>query len=237
MADRNDIIDVIMGMRHLPNCPLTGDPVHDQSVLLPYLAVLHDLDPQLVRRACEDYTSSETYFPTPGQLRKSCLDLLVAAAGIPSALQAWQMFTQAVRRLPAVWCETGATMSAACECPRGRKWNDATMEYRRHIDTCTVCRGAKYVEHYDNEFVAAAVDDARGRDAFLTGNESSDRQKFMQHYTEFLNRKLEEIGRLPDVRAYLESHPATLADLIAQSRKRLGPPEDQPDADADPALV
>ena len=108
MADRPQITHALLVLSSLPNCPIKDGNL--EIIIDAYQIVLKDLPGEDVQAATMHYLSTGTFFPTPGQLRRTVMDLRLSASGIPTAAEAWADVGHALRYIDAHYCPEGQRM-------------------------------------------------------------------------------------------------------------------------------
>ncbi len=105
MANKNQVAKIILLLSTLPNYP----DRETELMVEAYHIVLKDIDWETLQAATAQYLSTGTFFPAPGQLRQTVLELRLRASGIPTAAEAWADVLGAVRHVQLVNCPEGAS--------------------------------------------------------------------------------------------------------------------------------
>jgi hypothetical protein len=184
-----------------------------------YHSVLADLEPETLEAAVTHYVSSATFFPTPGDIRKSALELKLLSLGVPTASEAWAQVQKATRYRDSTFCKEGIELAEAIDQTEGY-WSSIDA-YSNHVESCELCIPGGPTEEYDHPTVKEAVVLMGGLSRVLTGNETSDRARFQKGYNEIIERETVLYGMPSPVRAYLKKQKgkATLAGSINQIAK------------------
>ena len=206
MANKSDINKILTVMYVLPNCPIGMDNI--ELMIEAYHMVLKDLPGEELQAAAVHYLSRGTFFPTPGQLRQTVMDLRLSASGIPTAAEAWAEVLGALHYIDAHYCPEGQRMrDMALEAEKaydGAGYIRGLKQYSAHTRTCTECRGARTEEVYPHPAVEQTVRRLGGREALFTDNAAADRARFIEAYEIIIGVEREAIGRLPEVERWVE---------------------------------
>ncbi|MRR31567.1 hypothetical protein EG834_14850, partial [bacterium] len=127
MANKSDINKILTVMYALPNCPIGMDNI--ELMIEAYHMVLKDLPGEDVEAAAVHYLSTGPFFPTPGQLRQTVMDLRLSASGIPTAAEAWADVGHALHYIDAHFC------------PEGQRLRDMMLEADKAYDGAGYTRG------------------------------------------------------------------------------------------------
>ena len=179
--------------------------------------VLADLPIETVEAAVEQYLSVETFFPAPGKLRETAMDLQMLALGIPTPAEAWGMVISANLIQEARFCETGARLRDNAMNPNGG-YGKVLRDYSLHVDECSICDAGGYRETYAHPAVTETVKLLGGREAILTDNPAADRARFSDAYREVIARERMKTAMLPEVKEYVREKRAQL-DAGAQIKQ------------------
>jgi hypothetical protein len=206
MADRSQITRNLLILSSLPNCPIKDGNL--EIIIDAYHIVLKDLPGEDVQAATVHYLSRGTFFPTPGQLRRTVMDLRLSASGIPTAAEAWADVGHALRYIDAYYCPEGERLrDMALDAEKaydGAGYIRALKQYSAHTRTCTECWGARTEEVYPHPAVEQTVRRLGGREALFTDNAAADRARFIEAYEIIIGVEREAIGRLPEVERWVE---------------------------------
>jgi len=210
MATRDNIKRALLKMRYLPNSPLTDHNI--ENLVNVYEEILADLTPETLEAASRQYLSTDTFFPSPGKLRETALELQMLAIGIPTPGEAWGMvITNRILNEP-VFCEEGARLRDDGMKLSGGEYQMALADYGRHVDECPVCDLGGFNTKYKHPAVTETVRLLGGRDAILTDNEVADRARFLEAYREVIARERMKVGMLPEVKEFVQAKRAELMD-------------------------
>lgn len=188
-------------MQYLPNSPITDTSVG--TVIDSFDLVLSDLPIEDIAAATKQYLSVGTFFPTPGKLRETAMDLQLLAIGVPTSTEAWGMVCYGLKADESIFCEAGAELRNEYIAFQSA---DTMALYTEHVKACEVCHiGVGYVEKYDHSAVAETVRLLGGRDVILTNNAVSDRARFIEAYREVVARERMRTAMLPEVRLFVEA--------------------------------
>jgi hypothetical protein len=219
VATKGEITKTILSMRFLPNSPITDQNV--ASVIETFEQVLSDLPGEVVVAAARQYLSTATFFPSPGALRESAIDLQMLAIGIPTPAEAWSMVLGAERFFDTVLCKEGRRFRLALDGVTGGEYWAAMGFYASHVDQCSICVEGGRRETYKHPAVANTVAMLGGREVLLTDNPVADRARFIEAYREVVARERMRAGMIPEVRQYVEKHalesgsaPKQIAEVI-----------------------
>ncbi len=206
MANKSDINKLLTVMYALPNCPIGIDNI--ELMIEAYHMVLKDLPGEELQAATMHYLSTGTFFPTPGQLRRTVMDLRLSASGIPTAAEAWADVGHALHYIDAHYCPEGQRIREmamdANDVHDGAGYMRALNQYSAHTRICTECQGARTEEVYCHPVVEQTVRRLGGREALFTDNAAADRARFIEAYETIIGVEREEFGRLPEVERWVE---------------------------------
>jgi hypothetical protein len=223
MANKSEINKMLFAMSALPNCPIRNDNI--EYVIDAYHFVLKDFDWDTLQAAAAQYLSNGTFFPAPGQLRQTVIEMRLSASGIPTAAEAWADVQGAVRQVEAVYCPEGCRLRKraldADKAHDGAGYNAALNQIIGHSRTCTGCRDAQTVEVYRHPVVEQTVRRLGGRAALFTDNLAADRARFIEAYEAILGMERKEAGRLPEVTVWMDDERAALETGGRAEVKRL----------------
>jgi len=221
MATKEEVNTVLSALVNLPNCNINAD--NRGMVLEAFYMVLKDLEFTHLKTAAVQYLSTGTFFPTPGNLRQTALDLILSASGIPTAPEAWGDVQDAKKHIDPAYCKTGWDLREAAldanEKHNGGAYNLALEGIRKHERDCTECQPGCTKEVYAHPVIEETVRRLGGRDALITDNPAADRARFIDAYREIVERERKEVSRIPEVAQFIDARRAELAEDMT---KRLG---------------
>jgi hypothetical protein len=221
MADKKQVAKMLLLLSILPNHPAESNELMIEA----YHLVLKDLDWDTLQAAAAQYLSTGTFFPAPGQLRQTAIELRLSASGIPTAAEAWADVLGAVRHVEAAYCPEGARLrNLALDADKandGAGYTSALKQILGHSSICRECRDAHTVEVYCHPVVGQTVKRLGGRAALFTDNLAADRARFIEAYEAILGMERKEAGRLPEVAAWLDDRRAALETGGREELKRL----------------
>lgn len=199
MATRAQIARAILLMQFLPNSPVNDRNV--ETVVDTFELVLSDLPVEDVDAAARQYLSVGTFFPTPGVLRETAMDLQLLAIGVPTSTEAWGMVRSGLKLIESVFCEAGALLRDGY---LSQQTTGNLVLYSQHVDACSICTlGGGYREQYAHPVVAETVRLLGGRDVILTENVVADRARFVEAYREVVARERMKTAMLPEVSKFV----------------------------------
>jgi len=204
MASRNKVIDLLLSISHLPNAP---DLKNAESLVNEYYSVLGHWPDELLDAAALHYKSTGTFFPTPGKLNESVLDLQMISVGIPTPGEAWSQVLGALRPTETILCEEGQRLRDSAQEVNtiAGAYLIKAKEYGLHRDTCTKCKQGGLQEIYSHPVVAETVRLLGGRDRLMTDNPAADRKQFIDAYRERVALEGRKAIMPPQVKDYIES--------------------------------
>ncbi len=187
MSDIKDILKILGMFANVPK--FVVDP---NTTPGDWLAILQDLDADLLHAAALQYLSENNQFtpvPTPGIIRDKAIDLEMLAVGVPTAGEAWGMVMEANKITGPTFCEEGAKLRDIAQNPQGAYWS-AVANYDKHLDKCTICNPQPRAKmDYNHPLVERVVLNLGGRDAVITDNPAADRARFIEAYKEIYIRE------------------------------------------------
>jgi hypothetical protein len=204
VATRSEITKTILSMRFLPNSPIKDGNV--EAVVETFEQVLSDLPNDVVVAAARQYLSTATFFPSPGALRESAIDLQMLAIGIPTPAEAWGMVLGAVQYREMALCADGTALRNGLEGKTNYEYWVAQSLYTAHLNDCKICDEGGYKEIYRHPAVANTVILLGGRETLLTNNPVSDRARFIEAYRDVVARERMRAGMVPEVQEYVRKH-------------------------------
>lgn len=208
MPSRLDITRIILKMQYLPNSPITDANVN--SVMDTFEDVLADLPVEIIDAAARQYMSTAIFFPTPGKLRETAMDLQILAFGLPTPAEAWGLVITAEKYFEKQLCQGGAELyEKACS---GANYKENLLAYDKHMQECSVCDNGGFREDYGNPVVAETVRLLGGRDVILTENPTADRARFIEAYREVVSRERTKAAMPPEVKEYIEERRNRMLD-------------------------
>lgn len=218
MASKSEVATILAVMSCLPNSPFSGVKERDALIVEAHYLVLKDFDIRHLQAAAAQYLSEATFFPTPGNLRQSALDLVMSARGIPTAAEAWASVQDAWRYVYPFLCREGERLTnAALEASRtGEGYWTSLAHEGAHKQACLVCKPGGFREVYSHPVVAEAVRSLGGRDNLFTDNPASDRARFIDAYREIVMRERKDASHIPEVTAFIAGERDGMAGLIEE---------------------
>ena len=208
----------------LPNSPLNGNSEHDALIVDMYFITLKDFDFDHVKAAAAHVLGTATFFPTPGNLRSAAIDLVVSAAGIPTAAEAWANVQDARRYIEPVYCQTGWELKhgaiEANDRHDGAEYIRLLNSSTAHERTCVPCKKGGFQEVYTHPVVAETVRRLGGREALFTDNPTSDRARFLEAYKEIVEHERVAAGRIPEVSRFIESRREEMAAALETGERK-----------------
>lgn len=204
MSSKSDVTIALMQLRSLANSPITDWNV--AQIVENYFNDLQDIAPDLLAAAVQQYrASANAFFPSSGQLRDKATELQLLAMNVPTAAEAWAQVQRAYRYQEPVSCEKGARLRRDCETATHFEYMSSIVNYKSHLEQCTICKKGGYSERYDHPAVARVVELLGGRDMLMTENEVADRAKFFESYNAIVKRETLKFSLPTQAREYVET--------------------------------
>jgi len=172
---------------------------------------LSDIPTEMLSVGVQQYMSSEIFFPSPGALRNTCMDLVMLAMGIPTAGEAWGMVLDANCWRDAEYCQEGMRLRNAA-LKGGDDYIPLMKEAIAHERKCDICKPRHYEEQYAHPVVTETVRLLGGREALFTDNLAADRAKFVDAYRERVTLERKKIAMLPEVKEFVQQRQNLLVD-------------------------
>lgn len=226
MSTKKQITETLLTMAGLPNAPDFQQSAG--QIVDSYLDILEDLEENALRVAALHYRSRQTFFPTPGDLRKTAIELYFMAGGIPSPIEAWGQVLNARQYVAPKFCDECSRL-AHCMDEAQRIHDDAAYRanhklYSDHLDSCLICNKGGFREVYGHAVVAETVRLMGGREALFTENPTADRARFADDYKVIVEREKTKATLLPAVKEYVAEKRAQLdaGNKMADLAGRLG---------------
>ena len=194
-----------------------------------YYSHLQEYPAGLVCAACEYHIEGPDgkFFPQISSILENIREILRLAMGIPSALEAWGMIQDSARYKEAVYCRIGADLRAQAE-KAGKDYLILILRMNEHEKDCGVCHRSYNFDDFGHPAVTETVRRLGGKQYILTGNPTSDRARWVEAYTEVIQKEFRMITTSPSIRGYIESisvKPAgVLEDKIQALTARLSAP-------------
>lgn len=211
MATKQDVFSILQRLKFLPNSPIAERNV--EQVVDMFFVILKDLSFDLLDKAALFYLGQDNpFFPMPGVLRAKALELQMIALKIPTAAEAWGMVLNRNTVQPGQYCAVSASLHEAAQTLIGGEYLLKIREINDHEADCPVCRPTIFDASYAHPMVARTVYLLGGLDAILSDNPVADRARFVQAYTELVNRETSVVGMVPDVRDYVDDTGRMLTD-------------------------
>jgi len=220
MSDLNDIKRILSrlldaGLKQQKDKGITTDSADA------YLRELSDIPADLLDAACSMYISKNTWFPTPGDIRREASKLKMSFLRVPTGAEAWAQVLRAVQHKEATYCETGESLYLNIEGKSAGEYWKACWDYDDHKKSCVVCTDGGHVEVYDHPAVKETVRLFGGRDALFTEYRTADRARFIDAYKEVLERETERITMPDEVTLFLETETAKASQIDTRSEMKL----------------
>jgi len=209
LATVKEITAQILKLQFLPNSPITDRNV--SQVIATFEDALSDIPVEMLEAGVQQYMSSEIFFPSPGALRNTCMDLIMLAMGIPTAGEAWGMILDANCWQDAEYCQEGMRLRNAA-LKSGDNYIPFMKEAIVHAGKCDICKPRHYEEQYAHPVVAETVRLLGGREALFTDNLAADRAKFVDAYRERVTLERKKIAMLPEVKEFVQQRQNLLVD-------------------------
>lgn len=216
------MITRITAILNMPNAP-TGNL---SDVFDLFYEQVKDFPAEVFDAALKQYLTEETFFPSPGAIRRKAVDLQLLAMGIPTANEAWGEVLSAYKYTQPARCDEGERLdnlaARANEIGQSGVYFATLRLIDEHLVTCHRCTRGGYAEVYSHPVVAEVVKQLGGRDALLTDNPASDRKQFVDAYRERLQIEIRKIGMTPDVADYVREQALLMDDrraAIEQERR------------------
>jgi len=149
-----------------------------------YHLVLGDLDADLLKKVGAHLISTQTFFPSAGEIRRAAFRLAELGSGIPSAHEAWREVAEATRKgfYTDMWVEMDGEQHIT--------WSE-----RRDPDE----------SDWSHPFIHEAVQLVGGWQAlYPPENIVSDRARFLAAYTALLDQYRERERMIPAVREVVQ---------------------------------
>lgn len=211
MATKQDIFSILQRIKFLPNSPITEKNV-DQIVEM-FFVILKDLSFDLLDKATLFYLGQEKpYFPMPGTIRSKALELQMIALKIPTPAEAWGMVLNRNVRQPGVICSVSSRLHEEIQGLTSGTYLLKIKEINLHESECSICRPTTFDASYAHPMVARTVHLLGGLDAILSDNPVADRARFVQAYSELLERESSVVGMVPDVRQFVQEQSTALLE-------------------------
>jgi hypothetical protein len=210
MATTQVIARVLVEMKYMANSPMTE--LNTRQIVDTYSGDLSDIPEDLLLAAARHYRTTETFFPQSGALRAKAMELMISAAQIPTATEAWGYVNSAPRYLAAIDCETGYQLRKAIDGKGGGAYWGALRALELHQDKCQVCSKGGYTEDFRHPVVAETVRLLGGRDILLTDNPVADRARFIDAYNEIVGREKKRAIMHSEVKEFVDDTRARLED-------------------------
>lgn len=211
MATKQDIYSILQRVKYMPNSPITEKNVGE--IVDIFFVTLKDLSFDLLDSATLFYMGQENaFFPMPGKIRTKALELQMIALKIPTPAEAWGMVLNRNTMQRGVVCEASAKLHEEVSGLTSGAYLLKIKEIALHEKECSVCKPTIFDPSYAHPMVARAVHRMGGLDAALTDNPVADRARFIQAYTELLEKEMAIIGAVPEVRGYIESQSIALLE-------------------------
>ena len=216
MASKSMVIQVLTGLQHLPNCPITDANV--DRIIDQYEYDLADISDAILAAAADHYRTTAVFFPGSGALREKATEIFLAALDVPTALEAWAQVISAIRFVDSCMCNVCVSTYAEIEGKIGRAYWDALDAYARHTENCQVYQQGGFKEVYSSKIVKDIVEEMGGRDRLLTDNLTADRSQFIRGYNERITAKIKRATMAAPVKqvvSTLAGDYKLLADTLA----------------------
>lgn len=202
MATKQDVFNILQRLKYLPNSPITEKNV-DQIVEM-FFVILKDLSFDLLDKATLFYLGQDNpFFPMPGKIRSKALELQMISLKIPTPAEAWGMVLNRNTMQPGSMCSVSAQLHKDVQELIGGEYLLKVKEITAHESECTVCRPTTFNASYAHPMVARTIHLLGGLDAILSDNPVADRARFVQAYSDLLDREVSVVGMLPDVRDFV----------------------------------
>lgn len=212
MATRQDIFNILQRVKYLPNSPINEKNV-DQIVEM-FFVILKDLSFDLLDKAALFYLGQDVpYFPMPGKIRSKALELQMIALKIPTPAEAWGMVIKRNRHQPGVICQVSAQLRKEIEgVATSGEYFLLIKKITSHESECRVCKPTTFNSEFAHPMVERTVKILGGLDAILSDNPVADRARFVQAYSELLEREISIVGMTSDVREFVDRESTRLLE-------------------------
>lgn len=211
MATKQEIFDILQKIKYLPNSPISEKNV-DQIVDM-FFVILKDLSFDLLDKATLFYLGQEKpFFPMPGTIRSKALELQMIALKIPTPAEAWGMVLNRNKMQPGVICNVSSRLHEETQGLTSGAYLLKIKEIAIHESQCSICRPSTFDASYAHPMVARMVHLLGGLDAILSDNPVADRARFVQAYSELLERETSVVGMVPDVRQFVQEQSERLLE-------------------------
>ena len=170
-----------------------------------YISLLADLPDELLRAAIQHCAATQTFFPTPGEIREAAANLGKLSYNVPSADEAWSELVNDAHapRKHKVYCAEYARMFEHVH-DDPDNYLRAVADLGLHEGSCGECQMLTTEYQFSHPLIGEVAKRLGWPERFWSDNIGVDRGRFIKTYEDTIRRMTDQSKLLPAVRQYVD---------------------------------